>query len=532
MQLKSPFISVKTEFSDINCSDKFRALLQILITEQDCEIARLIYCGLAYSRYVNPSKKFNHITFREKQGLFSYQPYGREQKYNADGKWVRDGRQEIKPAKFAKEFIHPRLIAKFKDHEIAAFATRFKAFEESRQIDFHIVDVHEAYNASYERDINSCMAGKDVTPFYSLFGTKAVVAKRKNGKYCGRALLWDNVQITGHDEPQTFLDRIYATSEEVTELFLQWVKDRKIWYKDGQNNGSYKNYISPLGKKTKAELIVKTLDNKSLRSVDFYPYLDTLLYGSDDFSITNNPMQPADDEEDDESDDRSYAIYRSTNGDRNINTDLCFVTDYQGNSIRLDRATLMSDGRYYPLNSPLIVVATNTSYMSDYYFRKDCFQADDGMFYTNSCKDVMVITDVHGKYYHKNDLTTIDGLRYHRSEVVYCQTLDRYMLESECMRVYHTAEGMWGTLTPKLVYVPKGTPGYALDECDGRMYLKSEMSLDTAGRLVYTGSTPSYKSSSKDYFSRYFDLTHGETPSPVSITDVFQNFCDNVNSNY
>lgn len=483
MELKSPYVSAKTVFSTISSSDRFKSFLQILIKEHDCRIANFIYRADSYARYLNPDRKFDYITFREKKGLISFQPAGREQKYNDEGKWARDGRQEIKPAKFAKEFLHPRLIAKFKDHEIAAFATRFKAFEESRMIDFEVVEIEEAYNSSkYESDIGSCMADKNVAPFYHSFGTKAVVAKRKNGKLCGRALLWTNVEIKDEPEPQTFMDRIYTANLEVAELFLQWVKDKKYWYKDGQNNQSWKTYINPQGKKVDTTLVVRTIDGKTVDGLEFYPYLDTLFYGDDNYSITNTPIHVSSEDESV----GSFASYRQTSGARRVDISYSYVTDYQGNRLCESDAVRMNDGQYYSRDSDLIVLAYNEHGLADNRFHADCFMGSNGCYYTLTCKGVTHFQDHKGDWCHENDIVSVDDIKYYRygDEVVHCAKLDCYILKENAVAVNFESVWAW-TEGLENYYMPKDAPGFGQCAMSGLWYEDKLLVIDNDGKRVY-----------------------------------------------
>lgn len=281
-----PFTSNKTTLPKEVISRKLYNLVKLLVN-QDCRVARVLHKAFHVGRYVNPNNPFNFVTFREKHGMISYLPTGKIQAYSDDGKWLRAGRQEVKPAKFLKEFIHPRFLKIFKDHEIAEFATKFKAFEESQMLEFKIVDVATAYNpANFAgQTFGSCMMEKPVAAFYSRFDVKAVMACKKDGTGVGRALLWNSVHF-GPVATHSFLDRIYSKNVETKELFIQWAKENGHYLKAEQNNSNFEfldadgNIVS-----NGSDAFIKPIDGGSLAGIEYYPYMDTFCSADDDYSL-------------------------------------------------------------------------------------------------------------------------------------------------------------------------------------------------------------------------------------------------------
>ncbi len=484
MPIKMPFISSNPKVSRILASDRFLGLLQILI-EQDCKLSQLVYKAFLCKRYLNPDMTFDYIDFREKQGMISYQPFGRTQKMSSEGKWCRDGRQEIKPAKFVKQFLHPRLIKKFKDHEIAQFATRFKAFEESLQCDFIISDdIQEAYTyANYHSAIESCMTDKNVAPFYKTMGAKVLIARRKSGKLAGRAIYWPSVTFETYEGAVTgpFMDRVYAINEEFSELFIQWAKTNKVWYKYGQNNGSYQSFVSPEGTEFhETPAFVKCVDSGSLDDIEFYPYLDTFLFGNDSESLTNIGDENT-----------SAYTYRNTNGDRYINMSAIFVIDYNGNRIKLCDAADV-DGVYYPIDSPLICQAIVDSFGAyTFILKENAIFGGDMIYYHKSLLDNgAIVEDTHGMFYRAKHITEIDGKKWYIYDpsVCYSQADSRYYMREDCILdvMVHREPTYWGCgNTYRYDNFLKNDSRIGQCSETGNWCVRGYLVLDNTGRLVY-----------------------------------------------
>jgi hypothetical protein len=550
MELRVPYITTKANLSQIHSSKSFRALLQTLI-EQDCKISNLIYRALICDRYTNPKKSFNYLSFREKKGMISYQTYGREQKYTENGSWSREGRQEIKPAKFAKDFLHPRLIAKFKDHEIAAFATRLKAFEESQTCSLEISDnLGDAYtSANYDYHIESCMFDKDVVPFYQKMGAKVVIAKKKTGRLAGRAIYWPSVEFhlpEGEVVNGPFMDRIYANTE-MTELFIQWAETNKIWHKSRQNNSDYVDFINPEGECVdNVSAYVNCVPGESLKDLEFYPYMDTLLHGDNDNMITNNGDE-----------DSSRFTYRQTNGSRLSNAEVSFVIDNTGRSIRESDAVSI-DGIYYHNDSDLICYGYescgegSSTVQACWLLRSNTVMASNGDYYHKSLLENGYLGYTHrNDIYPKHELIELDGQVWYRysPEIVYSQQHDRYFLRNDCITDVVTSckivKSAWSNSNSGKVErytwdnFLKDDPNIAQCAVTGKWYLASLLTLDKDGRLVYVSPLTNLPKKDKDksLTSAFFDQFDIDIEwSSNNILQEYANgvsgLCQHTTSNY
>lgn len=238
-------------------------------------------------KWLNEKRMGDYFTFREKPGMISYMPKGKKQAITEEGRWERKGRVEIKPAKWIKSMLHPRLAKRLKDHHFAAFDTAVKAEEEAQKISFKIVSIQDAYNSSnYSDDTRpeSCMWDRKVGPFYKLLGAKAVVGVNGKGIYVGRAVLWPHVKAKNGQVIQ-LLDRIYSRSPEVTELFKAHAQEKGWYHKYKQNRSNLLDVVDPDGVAHSWTMTVEAEDE--FDEDMYFPYLDTFQGGRDNSSLTN-----------------------------------------------------------------------------------------------------------------------------------------------------------------------------------------------------------------------------------------------------
>jgi hypothetical protein len=445
-----PHTSTKTKLNTVTVSSRLYNLVKLFV-EQDCLVARALHKAFHLKRYQNPKNPFNFCTVREKQGMISYMPIDKEQTYSDEGKWKREGRQEIKPAKFLKEFVHPRILAKFKDHEIADFATKFKAFEASQMLEFKVVDVADVYvakNFFREETFGSCMMDKPVGDFYSCFDVSAVAAVRKSGEWVGRALLWNEVKSGG--ETHSLLDRIYARNVEITELFLQWAKANNHWVKVGQNNNSFE-FKRPDDTVFSGQSYVRAL--KDISDQRFFPYMDTfagsdrddenIFFNREDGVITYRNTDGTRDHEDEEvtivtiDGDRipsSEAVYLGgeyySQGD-----DRVVFSDYTGDYLHIDDAVYSDDSddwfpAYCVSNGTLVLCQDNEQYYRSN--SREIVKANDGLYYLKD-SDSIVWSEGMSKYILADGAVKVDGDYYPETstDIIFCEEENKYILRDK-----------------------------------------------------------------------------------------------------
>jgi hypothetical protein len=259
-------------------------------TADNCLVSALILRGcIKTGRYVNREKLnkpvMNYISYRDEKGLISFMPPNREQKYNNNGSWSMEGRQTIKPARFVKNILHPRIVKKLKDHQFAEFSSKFKADELAKHVTFSVESIKFGYNAEFPLGIGSCMHKKPVHSFYEMFDCNVLVAK-KDGMNIGRAILWNDVTINGKEHCK-FLDRIYANSDNIVRLYEDWASDNGVYRKLRQNGDNNESLVDPEGN-TIDNPIIFTYKKNTAKQKIFKPYLDTLEYTDYSYNIVSN----------------------------------------------------------------------------------------------------------------------------------------------------------------------------------------------------------------------------------------------------
>lgn len=292
-------------------SSSLQELLRDLIKYNKDPVADLLLNAATekYAYYRNPEPFGNYITYRESAGLLSFMPHGRTQEYTDDGKWKRAGRQDMKPGRLVAKLLHPRLVAKIKPEILNEFVTRFKAGEQSHNMECFITDnVAEAYNSRNfakgelaDPPFDSCMWDDDVSPFYEAMGAKAIICKGGDGRYKGRAILWPVVHRLNSSDvvPDQFqlMDRIYRESPEVEETMKRWALANNIAHKKNQNYDDKCEIIYPVkdregnveGKYQGINMKVVPEDRSTIQDSDtYYPYVDTFTYLNSNGSCYNS----------------------------------------------------------------------------------------------------------------------------------------------------------------------------------------------------------------------------------------------------
>ena len=243
----------------------------------------------------------NHYAYREKAGMISFCPANRVQAIGENGRWERAGRQETTPARWIRSVLKEARIKTFKDHELAEFTEKFKAEELRGAVEMvEMTDFVGAYKASNyvhsDDGLFSCMWDDSVHHFYGAAPCKVLVARRGDGKYMGRAILWDDVTGTGGAR---FMDRVYSANPEIREMYNSYAKENGIW-KKLKESAQCRTWLKPDGSTSLKTLTVEVPD---LEEISFYPYMDTFSHSSGDTMTSGG------------SDDQEYA-HLHTDGSR------------------------------------------------------------------------------------------------------------------------------------------------------------------------------------------------------------------------
>lgn len=277
--------------TEILFSETFRRFVKA--THHRSIVARLLYKAVVFKRYISLPSPFSYISLQEEDEMISYLPSNRMMEI-IDGKWSTKGRQLIKPAKFARSLLHPRIVKKLSEADFNEFASYFKNYINENKIILRVVPVKDAYLGTYDdAGTGSCMANKQVHDFYDCFDCQALVAINNRTKnLMGRALLWPNVHVKGLETPINFMDRIYflKNKPELVDLFKTWANQNGYYHKYAQNNISTKcSIVSPDGKiLDNPQMAVSRNPTKKILNKYFKPYIDTLSFSDSRRTILSN----------------------------------------------------------------------------------------------------------------------------------------------------------------------------------------------------------------------------------------------------
>jgi hypothetical protein len=395
------------------------------------------------SRIINEEIIGDHFTFREKKGMISYMPRGKEQEFTEGGEWALKGRQATSPGKWLRAMFSEAAIKrlKIKDNEFADLATAVKLSELSESLSFREVSFEEAYNSdNYSKAPDSCMWGSRVGPFYRAFGAVAVVCVDGNDQFRARAVVWRDAKIKTNNCVITLMDRIYYDAPEVLAAMCAYAASQGWHRKVNQSRGD-NNFVAPDGTEESLRLRVKSPGGDVEES--FYPYLDTFQNG--DYNSVNNYAEGG------------YS-YTSTGGDREEEDNHDGESeDIDGNWWSEDEVYEV-DGEYYHQDDRRICYCNDGEYRM-----RDCCHKVDGEWYP---EDEVVYSDSESRYLLVEDAVRVADEYYssHSEKIVWCRELGEHMLCEEAVEI----RGEWYPMEDAV-------------EIDGERHLKEDCEEDDEG---------------------------------------------------
>ena len=277
------------EASNVTFSTSFIQMLRGF-AQEGCVISKLLISARLWQNYVS-DKHVNYVAMREKKGMISFMPFGKTQTFTDDHQWSKKDRQEIKPAKFARTFLNPRLVKRLNDSHFNSFATRFKAFDED-DIEITSTSFENGYaSGNYQNTLDSCMIDKPVAEFYESFDCEMLVARRKSGRFVGRAILWKNAKlvnsrIVGPPDVKiySYMDRVYTTAPEFNELFRQYANENGYLHRCQTNGGFVAYHLNDKSFNIDDGYGIFISPIEPIMEKKFKPYLDTFRYGNCDLT--------------------------------------------------------------------------------------------------------------------------------------------------------------------------------------------------------------------------------------------------------
>ena len=266
----------------INFSNSFVEFLEQ--TREQSKVSKYLHHYVRGNKVVArhiATDKMNYLTLR-KNGTISYLPFGRELKFNENGEWSRDGRQEGKPARVIQQIMRSALVNCLNNRDLEIFSNLYRG----QATDLYTIkeavgdEILEIYNL--DSSFSSCMSGSSNSyklKLYSENPDQVRLLYVRTNDYCNaRALMWID------SDGNKIIDRVYG-NEEFRTMFRDYAKEIGAWKKVYDGAGS-SDFIPPDDGENKYKSFYIELDHNP----DHYPYVDTMCYmnDEDDIIITND----------------------------------------------------------------------------------------------------------------------------------------------------------------------------------------------------------------------------------------------------
>lgn len=293
-------MGVKTLDSGLMVSTNVWPLLTRWLKQRDPVASVLVY-GQVLDRYSymgdlavvdHDDWPGNYLDLEEE--FFTYTPTGKRLSVADDGRWLPEGRQKIKPAKFVRAMLNATGRAAITDVDLEQFANRVKAAAADRHGAFSIVageEIRRWYHADHYADgggnlFKSCMRYAECQPYFDLYVAnpdKVQMLAFINGaqKLLGRALLWRT------EEAGEVMDRVYGTDATV-EMFRQWAREHGTPYKTVNGVDRPLLFTFPQGQREQ-RLSVALATWK----LDRFPFCDTFHILTEDGVLRNSANRVA-----------------------------------------------------------------------------------------------------------------------------------------------------------------------------------------------------------------------------------------------
>jgi hypothetical protein len=234
-----------------------------------------------------------------------------EQELNDVGKWSRQGRQEMKLARFIREYCtlyvdciddinrYSHMIDKAKLRAVELFATNCAEKEYAVLTSDCPSEIYTMRCAENCGTLSSSCMRNCYADYFAIYDAncKIIYSLNSSGELIGRALLWISVTDGASGDIFSFVDRIYGTEDYISYI-KQWSAENGLFSKVHQ---SYSDCTLELNSVYKSDYsLISKCGNFNYRQ---YPYIDTLKYLTADMFYSASP------------DDEEYRECSSTRGD-------------------------------------------------------------------------------------------------------------------------------------------------------------------------------------------------------------------------
>ena len=300
--------------------------------------------------------------------------------------------------------IYPSEYKPTGDDSIESFVNAIK-LERNRKFDkFEIVSgntIMKYYNEnSYSEEAfggselgNSCMRYDECTDFIYFYSINPdvsllILKSTEEGEedlIVARALVWNIAECNGSGVTDKFMDRVYFTHNYQMELFKEYAKDNKWFYKKRQNDASiimwnpYKNDFE--------ECLLRTKSTFKQNPTDEYPYMDTMKWFYVDRGFLANTLKFKEEHED-------VYFMEETGGGYHVERSGKYV-DYYDDYFDEDELIWCEYGDDYRLKDDAIWLEHEGQYATDEFARFNCALTYDGKWVLND--DAVMFVDNRGR---------------------------------------------------------------------------------------------------------------------------------------
>jgi hypothetical protein len=459
----------------ITMSSSFIKMLRSI--ENSSDVARL----LMTPQYTTHTDFGDYITMRNDMG--SYLPYGREHKTNDEGRWSRDGRQEIKIAKLARKVLRQSYIDTLTEADFEKFTNCVKSYISligdedgvGKKLELRLIDGDDIYDAYDEhnystmlgRDSNlwgSCMRHESCRNWLSIYADnkevcQLLIAEDMNKKILGRAIIWKL------DDGRVAMDTIYSP-ESIRETFFNYAVDKGWIYKSSQS--CHHHEFDRFNHAINEDYAKRPMVSLKSYTYDYFPYMDTLYYMSSD-GVLSNELFKGD----------KFFILRQTDGEHEVGGYV--ECEWSGRQVDEDDTTYVD------------YLRPNGHYFCGIVW-------DDELVHVNGVGHVLAVDCVEeystGNWYLSND-----------ADICHVPSRDEYRLIEDC--TYSEYSNQW-ILTDEVINTGDGKIIHEdeAEECciDGKMYDDDDIMTEFIDGIKYK-----FYEGNKEQFLEQFNLVSNET---------------------
>lgn len=216
------------------------------------------------------------LTIRIGTFEISFLPKDKEPVYVSEGVWSKTNRQSGKPIRIIQKLIKK----KFTNYEYEQLNNYLKAriVDDGELVIVEGEDIRKYYNCANNNPggtlENSCMRYDECQKYLDIYVDHAkmlVLLNKATDKISGRAIIW---QI----DDRTFMDRVYYTQDHMLNLFINYAKEHKWYYREYNSlldTGDFQCWYGPNDNYQNPNTLYLKIN---IGYYNYYPYMDSFRY--------------------------------------------------------------------------------------------------------------------------------------------------------------------------------------------------------------------------------------------------------------